>query len=102
MAHALAGPLQKPGRIVQRRPIKEAQVRMGREGVDIGESGIAHADGRMVVMEKLAHVLAAAAQRLEPRLDHAPHRVAGGEPGIDGRRTPDSARQSKEVFHPSS
>jgi hypothetical protein len=42
----------------------------GREGVDVGEGRLADAGGRHAVVQRLAHVVAAAAHAFEPRLDH--------------------------------
>jgi len=76
--------LAEGGRIVQRRPVEEADIHVGTERVDVAERGVSHTRRGMPVLQKLANVRAAPAHPLEPWLGHAPQlMVRHGEPGVD-------------------
>ena len=98
--HAFAGALQKAGRVVQRRPVEEADVRMRAEGVDVAKGGVTHAGRGMTVVQKLLNIHAAFAHALEPRLGQASQLLVGrGEPGVDPWVAPHGARKPHELAH---
>lgn len=66
--HAFAISFQKAGWVVERRPIEEADIHMGAEGVDVPKRGISHARRGMAIVQKLANIGSAAAHLLKPWL----------------------------------
>lgn len=100
MPHAFAGSLQKAGRIVERRPVEEADIHMSTEGIDVAERRVSHARRGMAVVQKLANVRAATTHPLEPRLTDPSQLVVGlGEPGVDAGVSPDGGRETEEFAH---
>jgi hypothetical protein len=100
VAHTLAGALEQPRRILERRAMKEADVHVGAEGVDVRERGGADTRGGVAVVQELANVRAAAAHRLEPGPSHLSQRMLGRrEPAVDVRIARNGARQEEEIAH---
>lgn len=100
MPHALAASLQKTGRVVERRPVEEADVHMRAEGVDIAERGVPDAGRGMAVLQKLANIGAAAAHLLEPWLGDPPQLVVRrGKPGVDLGVAPGGGGEAEEIAH---
>ena len=82
VAHVLAGAFEQAGGVGEGCAVEEADARVGGEGVDVGEGGVADAGGGHAVVQRLADVVAAGAHALEPGLDHQPERIGDVfEPG---------------------
>ncbi len=102
VSHALAGALQEAGRIVQRRPVEEADIHVSGEGVSVAERSVLHARYGMPGVQEFANGRAAPAHPFKPWLDHAAQLVVRrGEPGVDAGVSPDRARKPHELAHPS-
>jgi len=66
MPHALAGPIEKANRVVQRRTKEEAHVGVGAEGIDIAKRRVPNARRGMPIGQQLADIVSARAHPLEP------------------------------------
>src|SRR5665213_4266714 len=98
--HALAGAVQKAGRIVERRPEEEAHIHMRAEGVDVPKGRVSHARRGMAIVQKLANVRAATAHLFKPWLGDPSHLFIGlGKPSLDAGVSPNGAREPEEIAH---
>lgn len=104
VAHEFAGTQENAGRIGESIAVKEADVDVGGEDVDVGEGCVAEAGDGAAVMEDLADFIAAFAHDGEPMLgDVAEFAGVALHPGFDGGVTLESAVEAKErFFHESS
>ena len=94
MPHALAGTFQKVGRIVERRPVEEADIHMGAEGVYVAKRRIFHTRCGMAVVQKLANVRPTAAHLFEPRVGEPSELVIRlGEPSVNAGVSLNGARK---------
>jgi hypothetical protein len=92
--HAFAGASQKAGRIVERRPVEEADIHMSTEGVDVAKRRISHARGGMAIVQKLANVRPAAAHLFKPWLgDQSQFVIRLGKPSVNARVSLNGARE---------
>ena len=66
MSHELAGAFKQTLRIRQFGSMKEADVDVGREGIDVRKRRTAHACGGLTVMQHLTNVIAAMAYGFKP------------------------------------
>ena len=97
MAHELAGALQQTSRIRQRCSLKESNVYVGREYVDVTKGWISQTCSRTAVMQKLPDFVSTVSHHLKPFLrDGSQLTCMLFHPAIDGRITLDSAVQSKQ------
>ena len=100
MPHAFAGAFQKAGRVVERRPVEEADIHMSAEGVDIPERRISHARGGMAIVQKLANVRSATAHLFKPWLGDPSQLVIGlGKPNVNAGVSPNGAWEPQELAH---
>src|SRR5689334_3202307 len=91
MAHELSSALQQPRRIRQRRALKEPDVYVRREYIDVAEGRISQTCNRTAVVENLSDFIAASSHHLEPLMRDRPQfpcmlihpSIYGGIP-IDG------------------
>ena len=84
VSHAFAGAFQKAGPVVERRPVEEADIHVGTEGIDIRKRGIFHTGNGMTVVQEFANFRPAAAHAFEPWLRHPSQLVVGfTEPHVD-------------------
>ena len=94
MPHALAGAFQKGRRVVERRPLEEADIHMSPEGVDVPKSRVSDASGGMAILQQLANVGSAAAHLLKPWLGDASQLVVGlVKPGVNAGVSLNRARE---------
>ena len=99
--HAPAGAFEKAGRVVELGAEKEADVRMGTEGVDVAEGRVFHTGCGMAVVKKLANVSPASAHFVEPSPGELSQLVVGlRKPVSDRLVSPDGAREPEEIAHP--
>jgi len=92
--HALAGAFEKAGRVVERRPVEEADIHMGAEGVYVAKRRIFHARCGMAVVQKLANVRSTAAHLFKPRVGEPSEFVIRlGEPSVNARVSLNGARE---------
>ena len=85
MPHAFAGAFQEAGRIVERRPVEEADIHMSTERVDVPKRRIPHTRRGMTIVQKLANVRAAATHLFKPWLGDPSQRVISlGKPSVNG------------------
>src|SRR5579863_394883 len=99
MAHELAGALQQASRIRQRCTLKESNVYVRREYVDVAKGCISQTCSRTAVMQKLPDLVATVSHHLKPLLcDGSQFACMLFHPAIYGRITLDGAVQSKQ-FH---
>jgi hypothetical protein len=68
MAHELAGALQQTSRIRQRCSLKESNVYVGREYVDVTKGRISQTCSRTAVMQKLPDFVSTVSHHLKPFL----------------------------------
>ena len=101
VAHELARALEQAGRVWERRAVKEANVHVRGEDVDIAEGGVAEAGNRAAVMEQLADFVSAAAHGVKPPAGKVSQlAVVASHPGVDGGVAFDGAVEAEEcVFH---
>src|SRR5262249_1375983 len=66
MAHELAGALQQAGRIRQRRAVKEPDVHVRSEYIDVAEGRISQTCNRKAVMQELPDLVTAFSHHLKP------------------------------------
>jgi len=101
--HAFAGAFQKASRVVEHRPVEEADIYMNAEGVDVPKGRISHARSGMAVVQKLANVGPAAAHLFKPWLGEPSQLVIRlGKPGVDAGVSLNGAREPQELAHRSS
>jgi protease I len=97
MAHELACALQQARRIRQRCALKEADVDVRGEYVDIAEGRISQARNRTAVMQKLPDFVPALSHRLEPLMrDGSQFTGMLFHPRVNGRIPLDSAVESQQ------
>jgi hypothetical protein len=100
MAHAFAGTLQQPGRIVEGRSMEKADIYMSTEGVDVPKRRIPYARSGMAIVQKLANIRSAGAHPVKPWQGERSQRVISpGKPSVNCRVAPDGAREPKEFAH---
>ena len=100
MPHAFAGAFQKAGRVVERRPVEEADIHMGAEGVDTAERGVFQTCSGMAIVQKLANVRPARAHPFKPWLGDKPQRIARpGKPSVNVGVSPNGVRKAEENAH---
>jgi hypothetical protein len=98
--HAFAGSLQKTGRVVERRPVEEADIHMSTEGVDVPKCRVSHARSGVAIMQKLANIRSAAAHLLKPWLADPSQFVIGlDEPGVNAGVWLNGTRETQEFAH---
>ena len=94
MPHAFAGAFQKAGRVVERRPVEEADIHMSTEGVDVPKRRIFHKRGGMAIVQKFADVRPAAAHLFEPWLgDPSQLVIRLGKPSVNAGVSLNGARE---------
>src|SRR5580698_2797849 len=97
MAHELAGALQQSRRIRQGCALKEPDVYVRSEHVDVAKGHISQTCSRTAVMQKLADFVPAFSHHLEPLMSDGPQSTRMFfHPRIDGGIARDSAVQSKQ------
>ena len=90
MAHVLAGAFQQLLRIRKLGTTEEPHVDVGRERVDVGESRVRYACGRMTVVQDFSHIVSTRAHDGKPMPRESPQLTRMLlHPGIDGRIPPD-------------
>jgi hypothetical protein len=101
VAHELAGALQQAEWIGQRGTVKEPQVDVRSEDIDVAKGRISETGNRTTVVHELADLVAAIAQRLKPvTRDRSQVACAFVQPPVDGWVVLDSAVKSEQVrFH---
>src|ERR1700722_1680092 len=93
-AHALTGAFEKAGRVVERRPVEEADIHMGAEGVYVAKRRIFHARCGRAVVQKLANVRSTAAHLFKPRVGEPSELVIRlGEPRVNASVSLNGARE---------
>ncbi len=98
MSHVLAVAVQQACRIRQRCAVKEPNVDVRGEYIDIAEGRISQTGNRTAVMQELADFVAAVSHHLKPLLrDSSQFAVMLVHPGIDGGVPLDSAVESEQV-----
>ena len=70
MTHALARTFEQAIGIGDLGAAEEADINVGCEGIDVTERRFTHAGGRMVVVQQLPNIVAAAAHDLKPSPGH--------------------------------
>jgi hypothetical protein len=96
--HALAGALQKAGRVIERRAVEEADIHVRTEGNHLAKRRTVDTCGGMAVMQKLANVRSAAAHLFEPQPGERSQLVISlGKPGVNARVSPGGAREPEKV-----
>jgi hypothetical protein len=97
MAHELAGALQQAGRVRQRRAVKEPDVYVRREYIDVAEGRISQTGNRTAVMQKLADFVSAFSHHLKPLVrDRSQYTCMLFHPRVDGGIPLDSAVESQQ------
>ena len=100
MPHAFAGAFQKAGRVVERRPVEEADIHMRTEGVDVPKRRISHTRGGTAIVQKFANVRSAAAHLFEPWLGDPPQlAIRPGKPRDDAGVSLNGTREPQEFAH---
>ena len=98
MPHVLAGTLKQTRGIVQRRAVKEADIDVIPEGVDVSKRRILHACDGATIVHELADVGAAVPHVFKPGPRQPSQFVRRlGEPGIDLGVSMDRAVEPKEL-----
>ena len=98
--HAFAGAFQKGGRIVEHRPVEEADIHMNAEGVDVPKRRISHTRSRVAIVQKLANVRSAAAHLFKPWLGEPSQFVIRlGKPSVDAGVSLNGTREPQELAH---
>ena len=83
--HVFSAALQQVCRVLQHCSVKESDVHVRCESVDVSEGDIAKAGYGTAVVEQLAHLVAAGAHHLKPfTCEGAWFTRMGAEPGFDG------------------
>jgi hypothetical protein len=96
MAHEFAGPLQQAARIRQRCAMKESNIYMRSEYVDIAEGRIPQTCNRTTVMQELANFVPALSHNLKPMMrDDSQLTCMFAHPGLDCGIPLDSAVESQ-------
>src|SRR6202171_3456136 len=97
MAHELAGALQQADRSRQRCAVKEPNVYVRSEYIDVAEGRISETCNRTAVMQKLPDFVAAFSHRLKPLMrDGSQPTCMLFHPSIDGGIPLDSAVESQQ------
>src|SRR5436305_1335495 len=97
MAHGLAGALQQASRIRQRCAVKEPDVCVRGEYIDVAEGSISQTCNRTAVMQKLPDFVSALSHHFKPLMrDGAQFTCMLFHPCIDGRIPLDSAVESQQ------
>src|SRR6266705_920107 len=97
MAHELAGTLQQAGRIRELYAVKEPNVYVRSEYIDVAEGRISQTCNRTAVMQKLPDFVSAFSHRLKPPMrDRSQSTCAFVHPRIDGGIPLDSAVESQQ------
>jgi hypothetical protein len=92
MTHELAGALQQAGRIRQRRAVKEPDVDVRSEYIDVAEWCISQTCNRTAVMQQLPDFVPAFSHHLKPLARNGPQFISTLiHPHIDGGIPLDSA-----------
>jgi hypothetical protein len=98
VAHELSGALQQAGRIWQRCAVKEPDVDVRGEYIDIAEGRISQTCNRTAVVQKLPDFVAALSHHLKPLMrDSSQFTGMRFHPRIDGGITLDSAVESQKI-----
>src|SRR5579864_3960646 len=98
MAHELAGALQQAGWIRQRCAVKEPDVDVRGEYIDIAEGRISQTGNRMAVMQKLPDFVPALSHHLKPLMrDGAQFTCMLFHPRINSGIPLDSVVESQQV-----
>ncbi|SEC48202.1 hypothetical protein SAMN05519104_1463 [Rhizobiales bacterium GAS188] len=98
--HAFAGAFEEAGRVVEHRPVEEADIHMNAEGVDVGKRRISHTRSGMTIVQKLANVRSAAAHLFKPWLGEPSQLVIGlGKPSVDAGVSLNGTREPQELAH---
>jgi hypothetical protein len=97
MAHELAGALQQAGRIGQRCAVKETQVNVRIEDIDVAEGRISQTGNRTAVMQELPDFVPAFSHHAKPVMrDGSQFACMLAHPSIDGGSPLDSAVESQQ------
>jgi hypothetical protein len=97
MTHALAGALQQAGRIGQRGAVKEPDVYVGVEYINVAEGRISQTGHRTAVMQKLPDFVPALSHRRKPLTrDGSQFAVMFFHPRMDGGILLDRAVKSQQ------
>jgi hypothetical protein len=89
VAHAAAAAFEQAGGIVEVYAVKEADIDVRSEDVDVCEGSIAHARCGTSVVQQLTHVFATSTHVLEPQAcDGAKLGLALVQPQVDGGTSP--------------
>ena len=100
MPHTFAGAFQKAGRVVERRPVEEADIHMRTEGVDVPKRRISHTRSGMAIVQKLANVRSAVAHLFKPWPREPSQLVIRlGKPSVDDWVSPNRTREPQELAH---
>jgi hypothetical protein len=98
MAHELAGALQQAGRIRQGCALKEPNVYVRSEYIDVAEGRISQARDGTPVMQKLPDFVPASSHNLKPLMRHGSQFACMlFHPRIDGGIPLDSAIESQQL-----
>src|SRR5882672_1218134 len=98
MAHELAGTLQQAGRIREHCAVKEANVYVRSEYIDVAEGRISQTGNRTAVMQKLPDFVAAFSHHRKPPMrDGSQSTCMLNHPRIDGGIPLESAVESKDL-----
>src|SRR6266849_8365795 len=98
MAHELAGALQQAGRIGQRCAVKETNVNVRSEDIDVPEGRISQTCNRTAVMQELPDFVPAFSHHLKPLMrDGSQFTGMLFHPRIDGGSPLDSAVESQQI-----
>ena len=96
VSHELARAFKQALRIRQFISVEEADVDVGREGVDVGKGRAAHAGSGLTIMQHLPNVIAATAHGVEPSSCHSAERTLMFiPPKLNGGIAPRGAIESK-------
>ena len=97
MTHEFAGTLQEAGWVLQSGALKEADVDVGGEHIDICEGHVSETRNRATVMQKLADFVSAVPHHLKPLLrDGSQFTWMFAHPRIDGGIAWDGAVESQQ------
>src|ERR1700688_2322948 len=98
MAHELAVALQQAGRIRQRCAVKEPNVYVRSEYIDVAEGGISQTCNRTAVMQELPNFVPAFSHSLKPLMrDGSQFTCMRFHPRINGGIPLDSSVESQQI-----
>src|SRR5690349_10276839 len=98
MAHELAGALQQARRVRQRCSVKEPDVYVRSEYIDVPEGGVSQASNRTAVMQKLPDLVPALSHDLKPLLrDGSQFACMLYHPSVDAGVPLDRSIESQQV-----